>query len=113
MYHPIAEGKEMKEDNTSSSVWNKYIEAKQTAFGSPKSKEAPLTLEELEAVIAQTAATSGLPEIGMPPRSAVHPVKRSQLSRWFYMALVVIFSGLVIGLVWWGRLYQRGLLSGN
>jgi hypothetical protein len=103
----------MKEENISSSVWNKYTEAKQKAFGSPMSKEAPLSLEELEAVIAQTAATSGLPEIGMPPRSAVHPVRRSQLSRWFYMALVVIFSGLVIGLVWWGRLYQRGLLSGN
>jgi hypothetical protein len=113
MYYPIAEGKVMKEDNIPSSVWNKYKEAKQTAFGIPKSKEAPLSLEELEAVIAETAATSGLPEIGMPPRSAVHPVKRSQLSRWFYMALVVIFSGLVIGLVWWGRMYHRGLLNGN
>jgi hypothetical protein len=108
MYYPIAEGREMKENNTPSTVWNKYKEAKQTAFGAPKNREAPLSLEELEAVIAQTAATSGLPEIGMPPRSAVHPVKRSQLSRWFYMALVVIFSCLVIGLVWWGRLYQRG-----
>jgi hypothetical protein len=92
----------MKEESDSS-VWRKYVAAKQNALGVSKESEAPLTLEQLEEAIAQTAADSGLPEIGMPPRSIVHPVKRSQLSRWYYLILVVLFSGLVIGLVWWGR----------
>lgn len=98
----------MKEESDSSSVWSRYVAAKQTAFGVAKENEAPLTLEELEAAIAQAAASSGLPEIGMPPRSDVHPVKRSQLSKWFYLSLVVIFAGMVVGLVWWGREYQSG-----
>ncbi|TFE29960.1 hypothetical protein [Cohnella luojiensis] len=93
----------MKEDGDSSSVWSRYVAAKQTAFGPPKESGEPLTLEELEAAIAQTAASSGLPEIGLPPRAVVHPVKRSQVSRWFYLFLVVLFSSLVVGLVWWGR----------
>ncbi|MCD9021238.1 hypothetical protein [Cohnella silvisoli] len=93
----------MKEDSGSSSVWSRYVAAKKFASGVAETDEEPLTLEQLEAAIAQTAASSGLPEIGLPPRSIVHPVKRSQLSRWFYLTLVVIFSGLVVGLVWWGR----------
>jgi hypothetical protein len=106
----------MKEDSEASLVWNKYIAAKKSAFGETKESEEPLeplTLEELEAAIAEAAASSGLPEIGMPPRSVVHPVKRSQLSRWFYLSLVVIFSGLVIGLVWWGREHHNGVIIGN
>lgn len=96
----------MKEEDNSSFVWNKYREAKQNVFGVPK-PEAALTLEELEEAIAQTAASSGYPEIGMPPRSVVHPVNHRQLSRWYYLALVILFSGLVIGLVWWGREYKN------
>jgi hypothetical protein len=99
----------MKDDKEASSVWSKYIEAKKSAFGEAKESEGPLTLEELEAAIAEAAANSGLPEIGMPPRSVVHPVKRRQLSRWFYLSLVVLFSGLVIGLVWWGREHHNGV----
>ncbi len=98
----------MKEDSTPSSVWSKYVEAKRTAFGVQKQEDTPITLEQLEAAIAESAASSGLPEIGMPPRSVVHPVKRSQLSRWFYLVLVVLFSGLVVGLVWWGREHYGG-----
>jgi hypothetical protein len=98
----------MKEDNQPSSVWSKYVQAKQSAFGPAKEEEKLLTLEELELAIALSAATSGLPEIGMPPRSIVHPVRRSQLSRWFYLVLVLIFSALVIGLVWWGREHHSG-----
>lgn len=98
----------MKDDDNPSTVWSKYLEAKQNVFGSPQSEQVTLTLEELEAAIAQTAATSGLPEIGMPPRSVVHPVSRSQLSRWYYLILVFLFSGLVIGLVWWGRENYNG-----
>ncbi|WP_373229758.1 hypothetical protein [Cohnella sp.] len=93
----------MKEDEIPSLVWSKYLEAKHHVFGIPKEEHAALSLEELEAAIAQTAASSGLPEIGMPPRSVVHPVRRRQLSRWYYLMLVFMFSGLVIGLVWWGR----------
>jgi hypothetical protein len=93
----------MKDDSEASSVWSKYVAAKKSAFGDTGESDEPLTMEQLEAAIAQAAASSGLPEIGMPPRSDVHPVKRSQLSRWFYLSLVVIFSGMVIGLVWWGR----------
>jgi len=94
-----------EDDSNSSSVWNKYVEAKQAVFGPGPDKEddIPLTIEELELAIAQVAATSGYPEIGMPPRSIVHPVKQHHLSRWFYLTLVVLFSGLIVGLVWWGR----------
>jgi hypothetical protein len=93
----------MKEDGETSLIWNKYVEAKQSAFGAVKEEPTPVTLEQLEAEIAAAAAISGLPETGLPPRTIVHPVKRSQISRWFYLTLVVLFSGLVIGLVWWGR----------
>jgi len=98
----------MKEDSDSSSIWSKYVAAKKIAFGDDQDTDTHLTLEELELAIAETAASSGLPEIGMPPRSAVHPVRRTQLSRWFYLALVVLFSGLVIGLVWWGKKHYSG-----
>ncbi|BBI33166.1 hypothetical protein [Cohnella abietis] len=93
----------MKDEENSSSVWSKYLAAKESAFGSTQEDDIHLSLEELEAVIAETAASSGLPETGMPPRSNVHPSSRRQLSRWFYLALVVLFSALVIGLFWWGR----------
>ncbi|RKP57087.1 hypothetical protein D7Z26_03635 [Cohnella endophytica] len=92
----------MSEDLDSSSVWNHYVRAKQAAFGPEESAETQ-SLEELEAAIAEAAASSGIPEIGMPPRSVVHPTKRSQLSKWFYLTLVVLFAGLVFGLIWWGR----------
>lgn len=93
----------MKEDDKPSLVWTKYREAKQNVLGLPKVEQVTMTLEELEAAIAQTAASSGLPETGMPPRSIVHHVNRRQLSRWYYLSLVLIFSALVIGLIWWGR----------
>ncbi|QMV44348.1 hypothetical protein [Cohnella cholangitidis] len=98
----------MKEDDETSSVWNKYVAAKQTVFGKDKEGDSPMTLEELEAAIAEAAASSGIPETGMPPRSEVHPVKRSQLSRWFYLTLVILFAALVVGLLWWGQ-KQEGM----
>jgi hypothetical protein len=93
----------MKENDETSSVWEKYVAAKQTVFGDDKEDDTPLTLEELELAIAEAAASSGIPEIGMPPRSVVHPVKRSQLSKWFYLVLVILFTALVVGLLWWGQ----------
>lgn len=91
-------------DNDASSVWTRYREAKNHAFGAPETKneELEMTLEELEASIAQIAATSGIPETGMPPRAVVHPSKQKQLSRWFYRFLLFLFAVLVIGLLWWG-----------
>ena len=104
MHHTFSEGREMKEDGDSSSVWSKYVEAKRTAFGPSSSDgDGPNTIEELEAAIAEAAASSGLPETGMPPRSEVHPANRSQLSRWFYLVLVILFTSLVVGLLWWGQ----------
>lgn len=85
-----------------SSIWNHYVKAKQAAFGAEED-ETKQSLEELEAAIAEAAASSGIPEIGLPPRSGVHPTKRSQLSKWFYLTLVVLFAGLVFGLLWWGK----------
>jgi hypothetical protein len=99
----------MKEESEASAVWSKYVAAKKSAFGEAKESVEPLSLEQLEAAIAEAAASSGLPEIGMPPRSVVHPVKRSQLSRWFYLSLVVIFSSIVIVLVWWGREHHNSV----
>jgi len=93
----------MKADRGPSSIWEKYVEAKQAAFGESAESEEPLTMEELEAAIAQTAASSGIPEIGMPPRSTVHLVKKRHLSKWFYLALVILFGSLIAGLLWWGQ----------
>lgn len=98
-----------KREKSDSAVWSKYVDAKRYAKGEPDGKEAPMTLEELERAIAEAAAQSGLQETGMPPRSEVHPVKRSQISRWFYLTLVVLFAGLVVGLVLWGRENNLGL----
>lgn len=91
----------MKESDHSS-VWAKYREAKQNALGTDETPEPELTLEELEIAIREAAAASGIPETGLPPRAIVHPIKRAQLSRWFYLVLVLLFAGLVTGLVWWG-----------
>jgi hypothetical protein len=94
----------MKEEE-GSSVWASYKEAKRNAFErqeSPSVEEVPLTIEELELAIAMTAASSGVPETGMPPRATVHPSGRGRWSRWFYRALVVLFSALVATLLWWG-----------
>ncbi len=91
-------------DTSSSSVWSRYRQAKQEALASPDGNEAPdLTLEELERAIAELAASSGLSETGMPPRSTVHPVKRHAVSIWFYSTLLFLFAALVIGMIWWGR----------
>lgn len=92
----------MNEHDTSS-VWSRYRKAKQEALAPPVEAAEPLTLEELEQSIAQIAASSGIPETGMPPRAVVHPTKRRQLSRWFYRALLMLFAALVAGLVWWGN----------
>ncbi len=92
----------MKEDRESSlTAWERYVSAKKAAFGADNANE-PLSLEQLEEAIAQAAASAGIPETGMPPRAEVHPVKRSQLTKWFYLALVVLFALLVAGLFWWG-----------
>ena len=94
------------EDRSPSSVWEQYRTAKKHALEPPRDDSAnaaeAMTLEELEAAIAEAAAASGIPETGMPPRSVVHPAKRRQLSRWFYRALLVLFTALVAGLLWWG-----------
>ncbi|WEK55660.1 MAG: hypothetical protein P0Y55_06330 [Candidatus Cohnella colombiensis] len=86
----------------SSAVWSQYVNAKHNAFGEESEKDPAQTLEELEAAIAQLAASSGLSETGLPPRAIVHPVERSQLSRWFYLTLVLLFTALVVGMIWWG-----------
>ncbi len=96
----------MKEDQTSPlSAWERYVSAKKAAFGAENDEET-LTLDQLEEAIAQAAASAGVPETGMPPRAEVHPVKRSQISKWFYLTLVVLFALLVAGLIWWGRQQQ-------
>lgn len=84
------------------SVWEQYVEAKKHAVSEDDGPRRPMTIEELEAAIAREAEQSGLSETGMPPRSVIHPAKRSQLSRWFYLTLVILFTLLVGGLLWWG-----------
>ncbi|KIL34863.1 hypothetical protein SD71_17840 [Cohnella kolymensis] len=91
----------MKESNNSS-AWTRYVEAKRHALSDSKQVQPAGTLEELEAAIAEAAATSGIPETGMPPRAVVHPSKGGQLSRWFYLLLVLLFAGLAASLIWWG-----------
>lgn len=93
------------EPSSSSSVWSRYRQAKQEALARTGGDDAEpdLTLEELELAIAELAASSGLPETGMPPRSTVHPVKRHPVSLWFYSALLFLFAALVVGMIWWGR----------
>jgi len=95
----------MKDDGHSS-AWDKYVEAKRHAFEESveeRESEHPQTIEELEAAIAEAAASSGIPETGMPPRSSVHPSAAGNLSRWFYRALVAMFVALVVYLLWWGN----------
>lgn len=94
----------MNGDETSK-VWSKYREAKKQALAQEREQEQEekLSLEELEKAIAETAASSGIPETGMPPRSVVHPSQYKQLTQWFYRILLILFAGLVVGLVWWGR----------
>ncbi|MFD2332173.1 hypothetical protein ACFSR7_23195 [Cohnella sp. GCM10020058] len=88
-------------------AWDKYVEAKRHAL-SPDEKEEevadqePMSMEQLERAIAETAAASGLPETGMPPRAVVHPSARKSYSKWFYRLLLVLFSALVGFLLWWG-----------
>jgi hypothetical protein len=85
------------------SVWDRYRKAKQAALAAPEDKEKQLTLEELEQAIAEIAASRGIPETGMPPRAIVHPSRQSQLERWFYRILLILFFLLVAGLAWWGN----------
>lgn len=92
----------MKEQGDRVSAWDRYVAAKQHASASANTPGDKLTLAELEAAIAEEAAVHGL-ETGMPPRSIVHPPKSSQLSRWFYLTLVILFALLVAGLFWWGQ----------
>lgn len=94
----------MNERDGRASAWDIYVEAKKHASSSSNAtEERELTLAELEAAIAEEAAQQGLSEIGMPPRAVVHPPKASQLSRWFYLTLVILFVLLVAGLFWWGQ----------
>ncbi len=89
------------------SVWQQYVEAKKYAAATSEPSDK-LTIDELEAAIAEEAARSGFSETGMPPRAVIHPAKRSQLSRWFYLTLVVLFTLLVAGLFWWGHKERGG-----
>lgn len=98
----------MKEREDGASVWEQYKEAKKHAASGNEPSGEPMTIEELEAAIAAEAAQSGLSETGMPPRSVIHPNKRSQLSRWFYLTLVILFTLLVTGLFWWGSREHGG-----
>ncbi|MFC5531712.1 hypothetical protein [Cohnella yongneupensis] len=98
----------MSENEDKSSVWQTYVEAKKHAASDSKQTGDKLTIAELEAAIAEEAALSGLSETGMPPRAVIHLPKRSQLSRWFYLTLVILFTLLVAGLFWWGRKAHGG-----
>jgi len=100
----------MTEHDTSSSVWARYRYAKQHALDMDEQKEQggagedpARSLEELEKAIAELAASAGIPETGMPPRSLVHPSQYKALTQWFYRILVVLFAALVGGLLWWGN----------
>jgi len=99
----------MKEIRQSPNAWEKYVSAKKAAFGEAAATGEPATLEELEEQIARFAADAGIPETGMPPRAEVHPTKRSQLSKWFYLTLVLLFAGLVAFLFWWGQNLETSL----
>ena len=91
-------------DNDTPSVWSRYRNAKKRALDPSlePEEEVRLTLEELERSIAETAASSGIPETGMPPRAVIHQSGKRELSRWFYLLLVLLFAALTAGLVWWG-----------
>lgn len=93
----------MSEQGDRVSAWDKYVAAKKQASAGANTSDEKLTLAELEAAIAEEAAEQGLSETGMPPRSIVHSPKASQLSRWFYLSLVILFAMLVAGLFWWGQ----------
>jgi hypothetical protein len=100
----------MSEHDTSSSVWSRYRHAKlhalemETSEDETNSKPEPgRSLEELEKAIAELAASSGIPETGMPPRSLIHPSQYRKMTHWFYRILVVLFASLVGGLIWWGN----------
>ncbi|CAI6057722.1 hypothetical protein [Cohnella sp. JJ-181] len=86
-------------------AWDKFVEARRHALSQdekePEVRE-PMSMDELERAIAETAAASGLPETGMPPRAVVHPSARKSYSKWFYRLLLLLFSALVGFLLWWG-----------
>ncbi|MFC5699853.1 hypothetical protein ACFPVX_01050 [Cohnella faecalis] len=91
-------------DREPGSAWERYRYAKKNALEQAEEPQGePMTLDELEAAIAQTAASSGIPETGMPPRSVVHPSKRGQGTKLFYRLLLFLFILLVGGLLWWGN----------
>lgn len=37
-----------------------------------------------------------------PPRSQKYPSKKINFTRIFYRTLLILFSALTVGLVWWG-----------
>lgn len=41
-------------------------------------------------------------EMFLPPRRALHPSNKGKLTRIFYFSLLLLFVGLVIGLIVWG-----------
>jgi len=50
--------------------------------------------------------TSGKPEEttgSLPPRRTKHPSERGRWLRAFYLTLVLMFVGLTVGLMLWGR----------
>jgi len=91
---------EVRDEEASPTVWTRYKEAKRIASGQPGPDRArEITLEE---AIDRALAAAGLPETGLPPRSLLHPSQYGRLTRWFYRFLVVLFTVLVAGLIWWG-----------
>lgn len=39
----------------------------------------------------------------LPPRSTKHPSERGKVIRFFYLSLLVMFVGLTVGLILWGK----------
>ncbi|UHA72937.1 hypothetical protein [Paenibacillus sp. 481] len=39
----------------------------------------------------------------LPPRQQLHPSNYEKLTKWFYNLLILLFVGLLIGLLMWGR----------
>lgn len=47
-------------------------------------------------------------EMFLPPRRVLHPSNKGKLTRIFYVSLLLLFVGLVIGLIVWGIRLKEG-----
>jgi|HigsolmetaAR203D_1030402.scaffolds.fasta_scaffold00169_36 hypothetical protein len=45
------------------------------------------------------------PYTPLPPRRTKHPSERGKWIRLYFITLVVLFSGLTVGLIFWGERY--------